>query len=164
MAPCSPFLTMQLAIPSRVRGAENGAGCKHIKCCGQEEPVDLASFPGLLSPLWNLSFMGCLLSAVASEPSDLGCPKLSAPTCGVLLPKLSAPACGVLLPKLSAAYLPQLQVSSLWRSAVLSRACGSYLIYIHRLCSTVRPPLQPPPSCQIPSWEVLSPGVPFPSQ
>ena len=75
MAPCSPFLTMQLAIPRRVRRAENGAGCKHIKCCGQEEPVDLASFPGLLSPLWNLSFMCCLLSAVASEPSDPGGPK-----------------------------------------------------------------------------------------
>ena len=133
MAPCSPFLTMQLAIPSRVRGAENGAGCKHIKCCGQEEPVDLASFPGLLSPLWNLSFMCCLLSAVASEPLDLGCPKLSAPTCGVLLPKLSAPACGVLLPKLSApacgVLLPKLsaptkaQCSYLW-SAPTEAQCS----------------------------------------
>lgn len=131
---------------------------------GRKSQLTSPHSEGFFLCLWTLSFTCCLLSAVASEPSDPGDPKLSVPAWGVLLPKLSAPACGVLLPKLSAAYPPQLQVSSRCRSAGLSRACGSSLIYSHRLCSTVRPPLQPPPSCQIPSLEVLSPWVPFPSQ
>ena len=147
---------------------------------GRKSQLTSLHSEGFFLHLCTLSFTCCLLSAVASEPSDLGAqssmllpvecsylwsaptcgvllPKLSAPTCGVLLPKLSAPSCGVLLPA-PAAGLKSMQPVS------LSRACGSYLIYSHRLCSTVTLPLQPSPSCQIPSLEVLSPWVPFPSQ
>ena len=171
---------------------------------GRKSQLTSLHSEGFFLRLWTLSFTCCLLSAVASEPSDPGAqssmllpvecsyrssvllpvecsylwsaptkaqcsylwsaptygvllPKLSAPTCGVLLPKLSAPTCGVLLPAPAPGLKSMLPVS-------LSRACGSYLIYSHRLCSTVRLPLQPSPSCQIPSLEVLSPWVPFPSQ
>ena len=171
---------------------------------GRKSQLTSLHSEGFFLHLCTLSFTCCLLSAVASEPSDLGAqssmllpvecsylwsaptcgvllPKLSAPTCGMLLPKLSAPTCGVLLPKLSAptcgVLLPKLSAPSCgvllpapaaglksMQPVSLSRACGSYLIYSHRLCSTVTLPLQPSPSCQIPSLEVLSPWVPFPSQ
>ena len=141
--------------------------CLSWAACSQQWLQSLQTWgaqSSVLLPVECSSRSSVLLPVECSSRSSVLLPVECSYRSSVLLPKLSAPTCGVLLPKLSAAYLPQLQVSSLWRSAVLSRACGSYLIYIHRLCSTVRPPLQPPPSCQIPSLEVLSPGVPFPSQ
>ena len=124
---------------------------------------------GVLLAKLSAPTCGVLLAKLSAPTCGVLLPKLTAPTCGVLLPKLTAPTCGVLLPKLSAPTCgvllpaPAPGLKSM-RSTSLSRACGSYLIYNHRRCATVRLPLQPSPSCQIPSLEALSPWVPFPSQ
>ena len=72
---------------------------------GRKSQLTLLHSEGFFLRLWTLSFTCCLLSAVASEPSDPGAQS------SMLLPVECSYRSSVLLP-VKYSYLPQLQASS----------------------------------------------------